>query len=328
VNKESHILVTGATGFIGRSLCIALVAKGYRVTAMVRREDAELPDDVVRWVTPELPDLAPDTAEWLAGIDMVVHAAGRAHILQDNERDPLSAFRRVNTKGTISLACAAAAAGVRRFIFVSSIGVNGSQSGDHAFRAEDLPQPDSPYAQSKWEAEQALTNLQTATGMMVLHVRPPMIYGPAAPGNFALLARLVAKGWPLPLGGLRAPRSFVALDNLVDLLTLMVSHPTPSSGVYLVADAQITSTSQFVRAMAEGMGQKSRLIPVPEGLLLVLASLVGRGEQIRKMSVPLAIDMQSTQTRLGWIPPLCMEVAMQRAFSSTTNRPFALELTP
>jgi nucleoside-diphosphate-sugar epimerase len=318
VNKKSHILVTGATGFVGRALCVALVAKGHRVTAMVRRADAWLPDGVVRWVAPELPDLAPDTVQRLAGIDMVVHAAGRAHVLQDHDHDPLTAFRRVNTEGTLSLARAAASAGVQRFIFVSSIGVSGSRSGDHAFRAEDPPQPDSPYAQSKWEAEQALVQLQSATGMTVLLVRPPMIYGSAAPGNFALLARLVAKGWPLPLGGLRAPRSFVALDNAVDLLTHMLSHPNPPGGVYLVADAQITTTAQFIRAMAKGMGQKCSLIPVPAGLLLVLASLVGRGEQIRKMSVPLAIDMQSTEARLGWTPPLCMQAAMHRAFSITT----------
>jgi len=326
VNKDSHILVTGATGFVGRALCIALITKGYRVTAMVRRADALLPDGVVRWVAPELPDLAPDTAQRLTGIDMVVHTAGRAHIRQDNDHDPLTAFRRVNTEGTLSLARAAASAGVRRFIFVSSIGVSGSQSGDHAFRANDPPQPDSPYAQSKWEAEQALMHLQMATSMTMLLVRPPMIYGPAAPGNFALLARLVAKGWPLPLGGLQAPRSFVALDNVVDLLTHMVSHPNPPSGVYLVADAQITTTTQFIRAMANGMGQKLCLIPVPASLLLVLASLAGRGEQVRKMAVPLAIDMQSTEARLSWTPPLCMEAAMQSAFSTTTA-PLPLEST-
>lgn len=326
VNMGRHILVTGGAGFVGRALCIALVAKGYRVTAMVRRAEALLPDGVVRWVAPDLPDLAPDTVQRLAGVDMVVHAAGRAHMLQGNDCDSLTAFRRVNTEGTFSLARAAATAGVRRFIFVSSIGVSGSQSGDHAFRADDPPQPDSPYAQSKWEAEQALMHLQIETGMTVLRVRPPMIYGQAAPGNFALLARLVAKGWPLPLGALRAPRSFVALDNVVDLLTHMVSHPNPPGGVYLVADAQTTTTTRFIRAMANGMGQRLSLIPVPAGVLLVLASLAGRGEQVRKMSVPLAVDMHSTEARLGWTPPVGMEAAMQRAFSS--KAPPSLPLEP
>lgn len=328
MNKQSHILVTGATGFVGRALCVALVAKGHLVTAMVRRADAWLPDGVVRWVAPELPDLAPDTTQRLTEIDMVVHAAGRAHVLQDHDHDPLTAFRRVNTEGTLSLARAAASAGVQRFIFVSSIGVSGSQSGDHAFRAEDPPQPESPYAQSKWEAEQALTRLQAESDMTVLHLRPPMIYGPAAPGNFALLARLVAKGWPLPLGGLRAPRSFVALDNVVDILTHMVRHPNPPRGVYLVADAQVTTTTEFIRAIAHGMGQNLSLIPVPAGALLMLASLAGRGEQIRKMSVPLAVDTRSTEVRLGWTPPISMTVAMQRAFADITPSSPSLERMP
>lgn len=323
-----HVLLTGASGFLGRAVCTALLSRGVRVTAMVRRQDAWLPDGVISWVAPDLPDLAPDTVQCLAGIDTVVHAAGRAHMLQDRATNPLTAFRRVNTEGTLALARVAASAGVRRFIFVSSIGVNGSRSGDQAFRAEDTPQPDSPYAQSKWEAEQALTRLQAESDMTVLHLRPPMIYGPAAPGNFALLARLVAKGWPLPLGGLRAPRSFVALNNVVDILTHMVLHPNPPSGVYLVADAQVTTTTEFIRAMANGMGQNLTLIPVPAGALLMLASLAGRGEQIRKMSVPLAVNIQSTEARLGWTPPISMAVAMQRAFADITPSSPSLERMP
>jgi nucleoside-diphosphate-sugar epimerase len=314
---STHVLVTGGTGFLGRALCYALVAKGHRVTAMVRRSEAWLPTGVERWVAPEVPKLAPNAAQRFGDVDVVVHAAGRSHMLQDKATDPLTAFRRINTDGTLAVARAAAVAGVQRFIFVSSIGVNGSQSGCRAFQADDQPNPDSPYAQSKWEAEQALTCLQVETGMTVIHLRPPLIYGPAAPGNFALLVRLVSKGWPLPLGALRAPRSFVALDNVVDLLTNMVGHPNPPSGVYLVADAQVTSTTEFIRAMARGMGQNLYLIPVPASVLLMLATLAGRGEQIRKMSVPLAVDIQATYARLGWKPPVCMEVAMQSAFSDT-----------
>lgn len=312
-----HVMVTGASGFLGRAVCNALLSRGIRVTAMVRRQDAWLPDGVITWVTPDLPNLASDAQKRLADIDMVVHTAGRAHMLQERSTEPLTAFRRINTEGTLAFARAAASAGVRRFIFVSSIGVNGSQSGNQAFRAEDTPQPDSPYAQSKWEAEQALTSLQGETGMTVLHLRPPMIYGPAAPGNFALLARLVAKGWPLPLGGLTAPRSFVALDNVADLLAHMVCHPNPPSGVYLVSDAQVTTTSLFIRAIANGMCQNPTLIPVPARLLVMLASIAGRGEQIRKISVPLAVDIQSTEARLGWTPPVTMKAAMHRAFSAT-----------
>lgn len=323
-----HVLLTGASGFLGRSVCTSLLRKGVRVTAMVRRQTSWLPDDVIPWVAPDLPDLASDAQQRLADIDIVIHTAGRAHMLQDRAIDPLTAFRRVNTEGSLALARAAASAGVQRFIFVSSIGVNGSQSGDQAFRVEDTPQPDSPYAQSKWEAEQALTRLHGETGMTVLHLRPPMIYGPAAPGNFALLARLVAKGWPLPLGDLRVPRSFVALENVADLLSHMACHPNPPSGVYLVADAQVTTTTQFIRAIANGMGKNLTLIPVPACALMMLASLVGRGEQIRKMSVPLAVDTRSTEVRLGWTPPISMAVAMQRAFADITPSSHSLERMP
>ncbi len=325
---STHVLVTGGTGFLGRALCSTLVAKGLRVTAMVRRSEAWLPTGVERWAAPELPDLALDITTLLTDVDTIVHAAGRAHMLQDQATDPLTAFRRVNTDGTLAFARAAAASGVKRFIFVSSIGVNGSQSGEHPFKAEDQPLPDSPYAQSKWEAEQALNHLQDETGMTVMHLRPPMIYGQAAPGNFALLARLVAKGWPLPLGAIRAPRSFVALDNVVDLLSHMVRHSNPPGGVYLVADAQTTTTTEFIRAMARGMGQNLHLIPVPSNVLLMLGKLAGRGDQIRKMAVPLAVDIQSTEERLGWKPPVSMADAMQRAFSDTVSPSSILEPMP
>jgi nucleoside-diphosphate-sugar epimerase len=314
---RKHVLVTGGSGFVGRALCTSLKANGFIVTAMVRHIDACMPEGIEYWVTPALPDLASDALQQLANIDIVIHAAGRAHMLKDRSTDQLAAFRRVNTEGTLNMARAAFSAGVRRFIFVSSIGVNGAQSGDRAFQATDLPQPDTPYSQSKWEAELALSQLQKETGMTVMLLRPPMIYGQEAPGNFALLSKLVAKGWPLPLGSLHAPRSFVALDNVVDLLTHMANHSNPPSGVYLVSDAHVTTTTQFVREMSKAMGLNLFLIPLPADLLFMLASLVGRGEQIRKMSVPLAVDIASTKSRLGWTPPFSMEVAMKRAFSET-----------
>lgn len=311
---SSHVLVSGGAGFVGQAVCAALVTQGVRVTAMVRRADVSLPKGVIRWVVPELPALSDDVVQFLSDVDVVIHAAGRAHMLRDQATDPLVAFRQVNTEGTLRLAKAAAEAGVPRFIFISSIGVNGSQSADSFFRPDDIPQPDSPYAQSKWEAEQGLTQLQKATGMTILQVRPPMIYGRNAPGNFSLLTRLVAKGWPLPFGSLNAPRSFVALDNLVDLLMHMVRCSDPPSGVYLVADAKITNTTQFIRAMARGMGREMVLVPLAPTLLLALARLIGRGDQVRKMSVPLAIDIEATKARLGWVPPFSMDQAMQRTF--------------
>jgi nucleoside-diphosphate-sugar epimerase len=315
----AKVLVTGATGFIGGALVSALHARGHEVVAMVGSVGSALPESVARWVAPRLPAVAPDAVEVLRGFDAVVHAAARAHVLDETASDPLAAFREANTAGTVALARAAAAAGVRRFVFLSSIGVNGSTSGAMPFRADGVPQPDSPYAQSKWEAEQALDALAAGpdnrSGMTVHHVRPPLVYGRGARGNFALLARLVGTGLPLPLGALRAPRSFVALDNLVDLLVRLVEHPSPPSGVLLVADAEVTTTADFVRAIAGAMGRRAVLVPVPERLLGAVAGWVGRGDQVRKLAVPLAVDITAARERLGWKPPWTMQQALSKAFA-------------
>lgn len=314
----SKILVTGATGFLGRAVVSALQDKGHDVIAFVYAQDANLPRGVTPWHVPRLPALAHDAIQRMQGIDAVVHAAGRAHELRESASDPLSAFRKVNTEGTIELARAAAKAGVRRFVFVSSIGVNGSQSSLAPFNHSQVPNPESPYAQSKYEAEQALDRLSNETSMTVHHVRPPMIYGPAALGNFALLARLVSTGLPLPFGRFLELRSFVARENVVSLLVRLVEHPAPPSGVYLVADRTTTTTAEFVRSIAKGMGRNVVLlpVPVPVTLLMGIAALLGRTDQVRKMSVPLAIDIESTVDRLDWRPPVSMEQAMHHAFSN------------
>ena len=312
---SAHVLVTGATGFVGHSLCVALISIGFKVTAMVRGPNKNVPDGVNVWVAPELPNLCPDSGKWLAGVDMIVHCAGLAHLPNNEDGQAENKFHEVNVQGTLSLATAAATANVRRFIFVSSIGVFGNQLKGYTFYSDTLPNPKTQYAKSKWEAEKALYALQKETSMAVLCLRPPMIYGPSAPGNFSLLAKLIAKGWPLPFGALREPRSFAAIDNVVDLLTQMLLHPDPPSGPYLISDPNLTTTTDFIRAMAHAMGVHLHLIPVPIPILLFGATLIQKGEQIRKMSVPLTADIQDTKTRLNWTPSTSMEVAMQRAFS-------------
>lgn len=319
----ARVLVTGATGFIGGALVKVLRDRGHCVVAMTSAAGLVLPDGVDRWVTPRLPTLADDVLQRLTGIEVVVHAAARAHVLDESAADPVAAFRLANTEGTLALAQACVRAGVRRFVFLSSIGVNGSTSGTSVFRPDDLPHPDSPYAQSKWEAEQGLDALVAGSdnpgGMTVHHVRPPLVYGAGARGNFALLVRLVRTGLPLPLGALRAPRSFVALDNLVDLLARLVEHPAPPSGVYLVADAERTTTADFIRAIAKAMGQADRLLMVPAWLVSAAASLVGRADQIRKMAVPLAVDTTETSRNLDWQPPRTMDQALARTFAGSSR---------
>lgn len=310
-----EILVTGASGFVGSSLCRSLVDRGIPVLALARVVPASSLPGVRVCLAPHLPGLPGDIGQQLLGVDAVIHCAGRAHMLREAAADPLAAFRSVNTEGTLALARSAANAGVQRFIFVSSIGVNGSRSATKPFCADDPPAPDTPYARSKWEAEQGLWKLSQEAPMTIHIVRPPMIYGLDAPGNFALLTKLVRKGWPLPFGALHAPRSFVARENVVDLLIHLVQHSAPPSGVYLVADSETVSTTIFIRAMAEAMGLTPWLVPVPAAMLEGMASLVGRGEQVRKMAVPLAMNISSTCSRLAWKPPVTMAVAMQRALA-------------
>lgn len=309
------VLVTGASGFLGQAVCRALLRRGHPVLAMVRRPAGWSHPDLQAWLVKDIAAISADECEVLKKVDAVVHCAGRAHKLRDDALDPLVEFRRINAEASVTLARRAADAGVKRFIFVSSISVNGSNSGSKRFRADDPPAPDTPYGQSKWEAEQGLMALSEQSRMTMHIVRPPMIYGPQAPGNFALLAKLVARGWPLPFGALHAPRSFVARDNVVDLLVHLVRHPDPPSGVFLVADSETVSTTEFVRTMAQAMGVTPRLLPVPARLLELMAGLFGRGDQIRKMAVPLAVDSSSTCRRLGWTPPVALRVAMQQALA-------------
>lgn len=310
----SRLLITGAAGFLGRALVNALSAQGAEVCAQTRRA-VPLPPGAEPWIIDDLCQLPPDTPERLRGLDAVVHCAARVHMLQDQAADPLAEFRCVNVEATLALARQAVAAGVPRLVFVSSIGVNGSHNLGRPFRHDDTPQPDTPYTASKWEAEQGLAALARETGLRVLVVRPPMVYGPQAPGNFALLVRLVRKGWPLPLGSLRAARSFVALDNLVDLITTLATAPQAASGVYLAGDGPQTSTSAFIADIARALGQPPRLWPLPLPLLMGLATLAGRAEQLRKMSVPLAVDIAATTERCGWQPRHTQAQALGRALS-------------
>jgi nucleoside-diphosphate-sugar epimerase len=319
----ARVLVTGASGFIGGALVRALRDRGHSVVGMTSSAAQPLPEGVAQWVVPRLPTLPDDALQRLTNVDVVVHAAARAHILEESAVDPVAAFRLVNTQGTLALARACVHAGVQRFVFLSSIGVNGSTSGASVFRPDDLPHPDLPYAQSKWEAEQGLDALIAGSanpaGMTVHHVRPPLVYGSGARGNFALLVRLVRTGLPLPLGALRAPRSFVALDNLVDLLARLVEHPAPPSGVYLVADAERTTTADFIRAISRAMGRPDRLLMVPVWLVQAAAGLVGRRDQVRKMAVPLAVDSTETCRKLDWRPMWSMDQALARIFASSNR---------
>ena len=256
-----------------------------------------------------------DWSSVISGQDVVVHTAARAHIMKDECADPLSVYRAVNSAGTLNLASQAAAAGVKRFIFISSIKVNGEQTvTGQPFSWHDRPSPDDFYGTSKHEAEQGLRALASETGMEVVIIRPPLVYGPGVKGNFASMIKLVGKGLPLPLGAVHNKRSLVALDNLVDLIVTCIDHPGAANETFLVSDGEDLSTTQLLQGVAEAMGKPSRLIPVPVSLLQFGATLLGKKAVAQRLLGSLQVDISHTQKCLNWTPPLTVKQGLQRCF--------------
>lgn len=293
------VLVTGAGGFVGASLCRALALAGYPSVGLVRSGCERVPG-----VAYLQADLLQDGAlsNDFPQVDCIVHLAGRAHMLYDQVQDPLAAFRAVNRDATLRLATKALEAGVKRFVFVSSIGVNGNQTCSDAFDELAIAQPHADYALSKYEAEKSLQVLVEGTGMDVVIVRPPLIYGVDAPGNFARLLKLVNSGLPLPLGHIRNLRSLVSLENMVAFLIRCIEHPDAGGQLFLVADGQDVSTTQMVRHMALGMGKRPILLPVPQVVLKGCLSVIGRRSLYDQLCGSLQVDTTKARHVLGWAP--------------------------
>jgi nucleoside-diphosphate-sugar epimerase len=308
-----RVLVTGANGFIGRALCARLAAAGMEVAGAVRKDhSSEVRDFGARPVV--IGDLGSQT-DWmvaLTGMDCVVHLAARVHVMHEVQSDPLAAFREVNTFGAARLATQAVAAGVRRLVYVSTIKVSGEYTRDKKFSEQDQPQPSDPYAISKWEAEQALHKLAVQTGLEIVVVRPPLVYGPGVKGNFYSLLRLVDLGLPLPLGRCRNQRSLVGLTNLVDLLAQCVAHPAATGQIFLAADSEDLSTPELLRRVALAFGKRESLLPVPTGLLQFAARLVGRAGIYERLCGSLQVDAGNTQRVLGWVPPRTVNDELMR----------------
>ncbi len=309
-----NVAVTGSTGFIGRRLVAKLAEMGvFKVFALARQIPAA-PIPKVKYL--ELLDLVveSDLQAVLSGVDVLVHTAARAHRLNDRAADPLAEFRRVNVAGTLRLAEQAAAAGVKRFVFISSIGVNGSQTApDDRFSELSQPNPHNAYALSKWEAEQGLIRISEATGLEVVVIRPPLVYGPGAPGNFGSLMRAVQRGWPLPLGAVHNQRSLVALDNLVHFIITCIAHPKAANQTFLVSDGHDLSTTELVRGMAHAAGVPARLLPVPVWALQAGATLLGKGDAVQRLCGNLQVNISKARELLGWMPPVSVEEGLQRA---------------
>ncbi|WP_263146533.1 NAD-dependent epimerase/dehydratase family protein [Pseudomonas sp. RIT-PI-AD] len=303
-------LVTGANGFVGRTLCERLVAEGWQVRRAMRR--AEPGHDCIG--VGDI-DGATDWSSALAGVATIVHTAGCAHVLKPDGRDMEAEYRTINVDGTLNLARQAMAAGVRRFVFVSSIKVNGESTRPGApFTPFDRPAPEDAYGRSKWEAEQGLRALCEGSAMEFVIVRPPLVYGPGVRANFAALIRLVRSGLPLPLGRLDNRRSLVALDNLVDLLVLCLRHPAAAGQTFLVRDGEDLSTTELVRRLAVATERPSRLLPMP-GFAQRAMLLLGQDRLHKRLYGSLQVDDSATRERLGWQPGLSVDQGLRRAVS-------------
>ena len=305
------ILVTGASGFVGRAFCAASVSNGMEVRG-VTRTLSNLPINVANFAVGNI-DGNTHWLDVLTDCQFVVHLAARVHVMQESATDPLLEFRRVNVQGTLTLARQAASAGVRRFVFVSSIGVNGAETFQQPFTSEGSVMPHSNYAVSKFEAESALQALATETGMEVVIIRPPLVYGPNAPGNFGSLMRWITLGVPLPLGAIHNQRSLVSLGNLVDLILTCLKHTAAANQTFMVSDGEDVSTTELLRRMGQAMGHPARLFPVPESWLKLAAGLVGRPDVAQRLCGSLQVDISKTQQLLGWTPPFTLDEGLSQS---------------
>lgn len=306
-----RVLVTGATGFIGVALCDALAGAGYSVRAALR-SDRQLPFTVAERVV--VGDIG-STTDWnaaLHGVDAIVHAAARAHIVDDTASNS-DLYVETNVRGTRCLAEAGARAGVRRLVYLSSIKVNGEATTlGRPYTPADEPRPQDAYGKSKWLAENCLSEVAASAGMEAVIVRPPLVYGPGVRANFLRLMNWVDSGWPLPLGAVSNERSVVSIWNLCDLLVRLVEHRSAPGNVWMVSDGAPVSTRELVRRIGTAMGRRVRFLPVPPALLHWGGAVVGRGAEVRRFCGSLSVDISHTRAALHWTPPVGVDEALAR----------------
>jgi UDP-N-acetyl-alpha-D-quinovosamine dehydrogenase len=311
-----RVVVTGANGFIGSHLCRRLVESSKEVTACIRAQaDASLlaaiPGHLRIHRIPSVGGDA-DLARIFLSADAVIHLAGRAHVMRETVAAPLDEFRKVNVGGTANLASLAAQQGVKRFIYMSSIKVNGEATNGHPFRADDPPGFSDPYGQSKWEAEERLRQIAAGTTMQWVVVRPPLVYGPGVRGNFLTLLRAVFRGFPLPLGSLHNRRSLVSVFNLSDFVCLLLDHPAAANSRFLVSDQHDLSTPDLLRSIAQALHRPSRILPCPEAALHVAAAVLGRRSATQRLCSSLVVDTQKATDSLCWSAPTTLSWGLSR----------------
>ena len=290
-------LVTGATGFIGSALVAALQAHAVRRALRQPAEDARPGDCIVGNIGPDT-----DWRQALAGVDCVVHLAARTHVLEEDAADPLAAYRRINVEATRNLAQQATAAGVRRFVFLSSVKVNGEATPVLPYSETDAPAPQDAYGITKHEAEEVLRDIAARSAMELVILRPPLVYGPGVKGNFLRLLRLIERGVPLPLASVDNRRSLIYIGNLVDAIVTCIAAPAAAGKTYLVSDGEDVSTSALIGKLATAMGRSPRLLPCPVALLNLGAAVLGKRAAAMRLTGSLRVDSSRIRQELGWRP--------------------------
>lgn len=310
-NEKTRLLITGGSGFVGTVLCDKLEQQGIPYRAVIRTSHKFNDHNEVVYVS----EINGET-NWkdaVNGIDVVIHIAARVHVMNDSAVHSLKEFRKVNTEGTLNLAFQAADAGVKRFIFISSIKVNGEYTAyGKPFTENSSLSPQDAYAISKYEAEQGLLSIAKQTGMEVVIIRPPLVYGAGVKANFASMLRVVQRGIPLPFGAIYNKRSFVYVENLVSLILRCVIHPAAANQVFLVSDGYDLSTAELLRGCAVAMGLKSRLFPVPQTLIGIFASMLGKKDLVQRLCGNLQVDSSKAINLLDWVPPLSVEEGLKK----------------
>ncbi|MCU4401288.1 NAD-dependent epimerase/dehydratase family protein [Acinetobacter pittii] len=315
------LLITGASGFVGKALISTLKKNNeYQLYTLSRRLIPEFSSDICQFILQKDAD-QPFKCEVFKKnhIDIIIHLAGRAHILNEKVEDPLQEFRKVNVDGTLQLAKEALENKVKRFIFISSIGVNGSSTNGKAFSEQDVPQPHADYAVSKLEAELALQKLFEGTDTELVIIRPPLVYAAHAPGNFARLLKLASTNIPLPFVGVNNKRTFVALENLVNFIECCITHPLAKNELFLIADTESLSTKQLVTYLRQGMQKKANLIYIPHFVMKLGALGIGKIKLYEQLFGSLEVDASKARTLLGWQPPLSAVFAIQKAGNEYTK---------
>jgi UDP-glucose 4-epimerase len=309
VNSNPEILLTGSSGFVGNALLGVLDPKHLSILGRKSVQGyfkAFFQADIAGNT---------DYSAALKGIDVVIHSAARVHVMDEKSSDPLAEFREVNTAGTLNLAQQAADSGVKRFIFISSIKVNGEKTfPGKPFQYDDKPMPEDAYGISKAEAETGLRQIALKTGMEVVIIRPPLVYGPGVKANFAAMMSLAKKNLPLPLGAIHNKRSLVAIDNLVSLVITCIRHPKAANQIFLVSDDHTLSTTELIETMFNAIGKKAMFVPVPVKLLHFLANLIGKGSVIERLYGNLEVDIEFTKNTLSWRPVVSVQDAIKECF--------------